>query len=309
MLGLKSRTRGSNLIGCKMSKAKVMRLITIIIGLWKYLAGLNSRIKRRNSSYHKEQKAQALIACATQKGDKPENEDRGKPGRIGDWKVVVIADGVTNCRCGGEAAQIATDVLYSRIEEAGNQGERIGIQVLQEAYEKAVKKLGEEAMKRFGKKEEGYFQTTIIAVIEGEDSFFITYLGDGRSYLMRGDLQQGAQLMVPHGSGNVLRGGLTATGLVSNPVFIEHSKSFHSGEIVIVGTDGAFSDKEAVFELFETLKNKDALLNDTSLQQAIARWLKERTDRGLVTDDATVGILISDKAHKILTEKSQCGKS
>lgn len=248
-----------------------------------------------------------LIACSSFKGKKPKNEDRCRVSRIGRWKVLLIADGVTNSQYGGEAAQIAVDTFYEELERVDSLKRRITRRILKNAYQSALGKIREAALHKLAK-EEGY-ETTAMAIIETENAFVITYLGDGRIYLVRGDLEQGIQLMVTHGVGGVLGGALGPYGLVGKPVYIEHSKSFNSGEIIIAGSDGAFevgngAIKATVIKMLEKLADRNALFNDINLQQAITAVLEDMFNQDLINDDATLGIVVSDKAQKTLMEKA-----
>jgi hypothetical protein len=248
-----------------------------------------------------------LIACSSLRGTKPKNEDQYKVGYLGDWKVLFIADGVTNSPFGGEAAQIVVNAFHEEIEQTHKRRKRLRVNVLERAYRRAIVQLGNTALEKLGKRDG--FETTIIGIIESEDNFLVTYLGDGRIYLVRGDLEQGIQLMVTHRTGNVLGGALGAYGLTGQPVYIQHSKSFASGEIIIAGTDGAFEvgnggDKAPVLQVLERLKDKRALQDDSSLAQAVSSMLQDFADKGLLNDDATLGIIVSGKAHKALLEKS-----
>lgn len=252
------------------------------------------------------QKFEGLIACSSFTR-KSKNEDRYRAVRIDCWKVLLIADGVTNSRYGGEAAQIAVDAFYEELKRVSELRKEITRDVLENAYQNAVSKLREVALHNLGK-EEGY-ETTIMAIIEVENAFVVTYLGDGRIYLVRGDLEQGIQLMVTHGVGGILGGALGPYGLVGKPVYIEHSKSFDSGEIIIAGSDGAFeigsgAIKATVIRTIEKLADRNVLFNDISLQQAITTVLEDMANQGLISDDATLGIVVGDKAHKTLMEKS-----
>jgi hypothetical protein len=256
---------------------------------------------------NRKQETRGLVACFSFKGMKLENEDWHRVGRIGGLKVLLIADGVTNSRFGGAAAKIAVDSFYEEVERAHSLRKRITKRVLRRAYKSAVNNLREAAVEKLGQKEG--FETTLIAVIETDNEFVITYLGDGRIYLVRGDLEHGIQLMVTHGVGGVLGGALGSYGLTGKPVYIEHSKSFSSGEIIIAGSDGAFevgdgASADTIIKLLEKLKEKNVLADDTSLQQTIVAVLEGMSNQGLLGDDATIGIIISDTARRTLMEKS-----
>lgn len=258
---------------------------------------------RGNDTPNKKLEPRGLIACSSLKGMKPKNEDRHRVAHLGRRKVLLIADGVTNSRFGGEAAQIVVNAFYEEIEQAGILRKRITVRVLKKAYQRAVEKLSEAALERLGEKEG--FETSIIGVIEAKNKFLITYLGDGRVYLVRGDLEQGIQLMVTHRKGSGLGGALGPYGLTGQPVYVEHSKSFNSGEIIIAGSDGAFEaentgSKSTVIQVLAKLRERDALLDDSSLEQAIDALLQDISKQSPLSDDATLGIIVSDKAHRTL---------
>jgi serine/threonine protein phosphatase PrpC len=248
-----------------------------------------------------------LIACSSLMGKKPKNEDRCRVGRTDRWKVLIVADGVTNSQYSGDAAQITVDTFYEELERFENLKRKIIKPILKNAYQSAVFKLREAALNKLSK-EEGY-ETTVMAILEARNAFVISYLGDGGIYLVRGDLGQGVELMVTHRVGGVLKGALGPYGLVGKPVYIEHSKSFNSGEIIMAGSDGIFGEgntarKATVDKILEKFTDRNVLLSDSNLQQAIAAVLEDMFNQGLISDDATLGIVISDKAHKTLMEKT-----
>jgi len=246
-----------------------------------------------------------LIACSTLRGKKPKNEDYHRIGRIGNWKVLIIADGVTNSLLGGDASSIAVNTFYDEIERVHNDLGVLSIQLLRQAYDIAAKRLSEVALEKLGKTEG--LETTIITIVEMEHSFLISYLGDGRIYLVRGDLEQGIQLMATHRVGSVLGGALGAYGLVGEPVCIEHSKSFQSGEVIIAGSDGAFEQEgnagsPMIIQVLERL-TRNVPSDDDALNELIGALLNDWSNQGFLSDDATLGILVTAKANKVLASR------
>jgi serine/threonine protein phosphatase PrpC len=248
-----------------------------------------------------------LIACSTIRGIKPNNDDNFRVGHAGGCKFLVMGDGVTNSLGGGDASRITVNAFYDTIEKAYKVRQKMDFQVLERGYQNACNELKKTALERTGKPEG--FETTVIAVAETNISFFITYLGDGRLYLVRGDLERGAQLMISHRTGGVLGGALGAYGLHGRPVYIEHSKSFEFGEIIIAGTDGVFDlsntdGKPAIDRILEKLRAEGVTSSTETLRQAIDQTLENMVMENLIEDDATLGVIISGNALRELGRRT-----
>jgi hypothetical protein len=244
-----------------------------------------------------------LIACSTHRGLKEENQDRCRCGDLGSYKILVLADGVTRTFRGGQAADIAVNTFYDVVKKACD-AEEMDISVFKRAYGVTVEHLEQTAKKEISESEHR-FETTLIAIVESEDRFFITYLGDGRIYLVRGDLEQGIQLMVTHRVGLALGGALAPYGLLSSPVYIEHSKSFTAGEVIVTGTDGAFELETEGYEpvirqVLHRLKNKNVLRNNDALTETLKTFLQELADTQSLHDNATIGVIITERAKNRL---------
>lgn len=247
-----------------------------------------------------------LIACATHKGLKEENQDRCRCGDLDSFKILVLADGVTRSLRGGQAADIAVNTFYDVIKESCVSGS-MDIMTFKRAYKLTVENL-KQAAKYDISESENKFETTIIAIVESEDRFFITYLGDGRIYLIRGDLEQGIQLMVTHRVGFALGGALAPYGLLSNPVYIEHSKSFNAGEIIVAGTDGAFELETEEYtpvikQVLDKLRNKNVLRDNGTLTEALNTLLQELAKSRSLHDNASLGVIITERAKERLVNK------
>jgi len=249
-----------------------------------------------------------LIACSTHKGLREENQDRCRYGDLGLYKILVLADGVTRSLRGGQAADIAVNTFYDVIKKACDV-EEMDNSVFKQAYKATVENLKQVANNELSKSE-NRLETTIIAVVESKDRFFITYLGDGRIYLVRGDLEQGIQLMVTHKVGLALGGVLAPYGLLSKPVYIEHSKSFKAGEVIVAGTDGAFElenegQEPVIRQVLNRLKNKNVLQNNDTLTKPLDTLLQDLASTGSLYDNATIGIIITEKAKNRLAGEEQ----
>lgn len=91
------------------------------------------------------------------------------------------------------------------IRDASNKKRDFSVSVLKDCYHEASKRLINAASEAPLKEPE--LQTTLIAAIETQDSFFITYLGDGDIWLRRGD-GWAIPLMMPHKKGGCSQEGL-----------------------------------------------------------------------------------------------------
>ena len=251
-----------------------------------------------------------ILACCTQIGPKDENQDRYKCGTIGPWKTLVIADGVTRSLHGEQAAEIAVGIFYETLEQAHNAGQELGTALFREAYERVAERL--RSTGETSPAEGGGSETTLIGVVESDDRFFVTYLGDGRVYLVRGDLQKGVQLMITHGVGSALGGALGSYGLLGQPVYVEHSKSINSGEVFVTVTDGAFyielgeNEPPTITQILGRLgDSKEMLSSSEALEEGLGRFLQDLDDRGLLVDNATLGIIITERAKEGLVTEEQ----
>ena len=248
------------------------------------------------------------MACSTHRGLKEENQDRCKCGDFGMHKILVLADGVTRSLHGGQAAEIAVNTFYDVIRNASDVRKEMDMSVFKDAHKETVEKLKQVAKCETSESENRY-ETTVIAIVEAEDRFLITYLGDGRIYLVRGDLEQGIQLMITHKVGLALGGALGPYELLSKPVYIEHSKSFKSGEMIIAGTDGAFEleteeSEPTIRQIMNRLKNKDALQSNNALTQTLKLFLENLASNSSLYDNATLGAIITEKAQdKLVTQE------
>lgn len=249
------------------------------------------------------------MACSTHRGLKEENQDRCKCGDFGLHKILVLADGVTRSLHGGQAAEIAVNTFYEVMKNALDVRKEMDISVFREAYQETARKLKQVAKCETSESENRY-ETTIVAIVEAEDRFFITYLGDGRIYLVRGDMEQGIQLMITHKVGLALGGALGPYGMLGEPVFIEHSKSFKSGEIIVAGTDGAFEletegGEPTIRQILNRLKNKDALQSNDALAKSLNIFLEDLANQHFLYDNATIGVIITERAKNKVAREEQ----
>lgn len=238
-----------------------------------------------------------IVGCATHIGSKNVNEDYCVSVSMKRWKAVILADGVSSAQRGGEAAKLVTDAFLGVLIKAENNKQRMSSKLLKTCYNEASEKLKYAASEIITKGQE--LQTTLIAIIETYDRFFITYLGDGDIWLRRND-GWAIPLMIPHKKGSLLSGGLTEAGIKGTPVFIEYSNSFASGTMIIAGTDGVFDIEGGIdtliSELEQVLHNNqpDA---DTNFNLTIDDLLKKLHEKYKFSDNATLGVIVTGKTQ------------
>ncbi|MFC1925875.1 protein phosphatase 2C domain-containing protein, partial [Chloroflexota bacterium] len=272
---------------------------------------LPRKAKKRPASKKTGGKTSGLVACATHTGgDKETQEDNQGAyyaGVVEPWKVLIIADGVTDSPHGGAAAKIAVSTLRSAIVQAHFAKEGMNDGLLEQAYARAAS-----ILRQFYDKDETLkgeyeawqtYQTNIIAIIEDETDFWITYLGDGNIFLHRGELQEDkvVQLVIPGSDDATPAGVLCADESRSKPVYFRFSKSLLAGETIITGSNSAFQlqGEEPAFTIkgmLDLLRNSGHLKSNGKLQDALGSFLGVLAGKGSLRDDATIGLIISPKA-------------
>lgn len=241
----------------------------------------------------------SIVAAATHAGPKRINEDAVTVGSSWCHNLVTIADGVGGREKGKEAAETAVRVFNGSIKTKIRQSGTIHCEDIKPIYEQAARAIRE---KKYGK-------TTLISIIEKPRYFIISYLGDGQAYFLRGDTEAGVPLVIGHRK-NGLLGGTIGEILTAEPVVMQVSKAFISGEIVIAGTDGIFSDEirskkpELLSELLTTIKNAS---EDTNFTQVLYDFLDDLNKDNLLEDNATLGIIITRRAvDSMLKARCSC---
>jgi len=239
----------------------------------------------------------SIVAVATHAGPKKNNEDAVMMGSSWNHIFLTIADGVGGCTKSKEAAETAVNVVTTSIKVHIQKCGTIQYQDIKPIYEQAAKSIRDN---KLGK-------TTLISIIEKPKCFIFSYLGDGQAYLLRGDTEAGVPLMIGHRK-NGLLGGVISSSLTAEPVIMQISKGFISGEIIIAGTDGIFNDDihskrpDLLSELITTIRNTPMTKKFT---QVLYDFLDKLNYENLLEDNASLGIIITNKAAEALV-KGRC---
>ncbi len=274
-------------------------------------------------------------------GSKPRSNRGNQDSFFIKKNVVTIADGVGSSVGSEEASKIATE----RFTKFCLNEKDVNFETIEEIW----KKLGEELKKEyenyknsneinFNRVITSCFATTLLSLIETEKYYFVTYLGNGSIWYIRGDFVDffnnknsrkwpwcAVDLLIPHTSycgDEILFGILDQNGLNSSPKIIQIKRDSEFGEIFILTTDGVSSNDKVriiydenepsipkfseinsnIFSLLIELKNYiDNSEENQTLNDLINNFLNKRK----FDDDTTIAISISEKAIEYIKSRKQ----
>lgn len=208
-----------------------------------------------------------LLIGSGSKGAGKRNRDFGSHFAGKTFRCVAVADGVGESPISWEGAEIAVSTFIEEVKKADQEEGRLTVENLQSiwiAAGEAVKKRYEEDPERFNDPRilsSSFLATTLLAVVELDSSYLVTYLGNGSIWLVRGDFWEFldtprkwpwclTDLVVPHTKyrgEEALSGIIDHRGLRGDPSILEIRKNQRDGEIFLLTTDGISSqDKLAV---------------------------------------------------------------
>jgi hypothetical protein len=200
-----------------------------------------------------------------------------------------------------------------------------------DVYKLAKQKLidfAKEIITEEDKQDENLFGTTLISVIETDDKIKISYVGNGAIWHIRGNFNEfPSSYLFPWNAINILNphtipenGKEVLYRLISNnedfteciPSVIELEKDNEYGDIIMICTDGIYSVDQikagknekgtwvkyepSMLKFFENISRffvNIKLYNKEGIEQILKQYLEEI--KLMLDDDATIGILISQK--------------
>jgi hypothetical protein len=236
-----------------------------------------------------------IVAIATHEGLKTKNEDRVLSRSSQAFSFVILADGLGGRPHGEKAAQTAVDVFRDELVTIEQEKGSVEFGDMKAIYETAASRLRTIIKGKGGK-------TTLICIIERTGDFIISYLGDGQVYLMRGDTEMGIPLMITHRTKGLL-GGTLGPEMTAQPVTMQISKAFRSGEIIVAGTDGVFNPEigrvrpNLLIEFVSFFRDKYGLMPDNDI---LAEFLNHLHDLNLLEDNASLGLIITGQAREYM---------
>jgi hypothetical protein len=241
----------------------------------------------------------AIVTCATDAGFYPVNEDFCGWKDLPAGRVLVVADGVSGSPEGATASKVTVEVFLQEVEQASTKSnDRIDRGVIQAAYEKACAAISARTQQTGLSTSP---ETTFISVVELEDRFLFSYVGDGAIVLTTGSLKYATNLLIPHiGYAGALTRTLNAQVEQPKPAYIEVEKGFEDGEIVLIGTDGALppgrvleSSKKALEELRRTCQDEGECFDESSARQVLEEMVKNVLP---FDDNRTLGLILTKEA-------------
>jgi serine/threonine protein phosphatase PrpC len=244
-----------------------------------------------------------FTAVSSHKGPKRINEDRICSGSSWGLHYMVIADGLGGYPHGGDAAQIAVNTFQSQIKDIKRKDQPLQCTWIKQVYQRAAKQIKKAASNARG------WKTTLLCVIERPEDFLISYLGDGQIYLIRGDAEIAVPLMVGHRVGGLLAGVL-GPELTAEPVTMQLSKSFRSGEIIVAGSDGVFNPEiqqvkpDLLMDLIKCYKDQIKTEEPTAI---LFRFLDQLHTQNLLDDNASLGLIVTGNARQYLFQGDNNG--
>ena len=182
-------------------------------------------------------------------------------------RCVAVADGVGESPGSWEGAKIAVCAFLEGIRGLDVEEKRLTVETLQAIWAQvgdSLKRRYEENPERFNDPRilsSSFLATTLLAVVELDSSYLVTYLGNGSIWLVRGDFWEFldtprkwpwclTDLVLPHTKyrgEEALSGIIDHRGLRGAPSILEVQRDCRDGEIFLLTTDGISSqDKLAV---------------------------------------------------------------
>jgi len=259
-----------------------------------------------------------------------------------DKNIVAIADGVGESIGSEIASDHVTKMFVSECSSLGK--DNIDFKSINEVWlklDEMLKELYKEKYENanfdFTRVLTGFLATTLLSVIELEDSYIISYLGNGSIWYVRGDFWEFLEsrrkwpwciedILIPHSSyagDEALFGVIDSTGIRGTPSIISIKKDTERGEIFILTTDG-ISSKDKIRVLITNGSNgdqipksqeinhnifkilciiRDYLNNYKSYSYTLDDLINKFLDENNFDDDATLAILISEKAIQYFAMK------
>lgn len=261
------------------------------------------RVKHQPVVHKTDQLSSGFTAVSSHRGPKRINEDRICSGSSWGLRYMAIADGLGGYPHAGDAAQIAVNTLQSHMQDMIQKNKLAQLSQLRQVYTRAASEIKKAASDAKG------WKTTMLCVIERPEDFLISYLGDGQIYLIRGDAEIAVPLMVGHRVGGLLAGVL-GPELTAEPVIMQISKSFRSGEIIVAGSDGIFDSEiqqvkpDLLMDLIKCFKGQLKTEEPTTI---LYRFLDQLNTQNLLNDNASLGLIVTENARQYLFQGGNNG--
>lgn len=281
--------------------------------------------------------ALAAFSCAasvTNKPDPQRNEDAVaviRP-RHGRWHGLALADGLGSAACAREAARFVVMTVCKELEE------RDRVKSLPHLFQSVQERLRRYVVGHAGGAAEvrgPAWATTLIVVLETEQTLILAYAGNGAIWHIRPEFSQFQgqvglpwhclNLLNPH---SVPRRGVEALSRVISgdggppvqPSVLHLDKDRVMGDLVLICTDGLYSHDQALcgadsegrlwtrteesmtrlYSLLSAQFSRPEPSSECAVQQSLERYLADLKEDGLLEDDASLGLLATSAALSYL---------
>jgi serine/threonine protein phosphatase PrpC len=275
------------------------------------------------------------VASVTNKPNDTDNQDSAITAENKDlnWRSVVVADGIGSSEYAAEASTIVVQEIKNLLET--HKGRRLNLnKIFAAAKSRLIERAKEVLGDQFAIIDKANsFGTTLTVAVETSDRFVIGYTGNGAIWHIKGNFNSfeptqylpwnAVNCLSPHSFQRAGREVLYKFFSVSDdfdqvkPGIIEIHKDHRFGDIIMICTDGIYSydqvqiGKDVNERLWisgeETMQSFYAQLDhlffdgNPRLSQAdfeggMRQYLERLKAEGLIEDDATLGIIISQEA-------------
>lgn len=272
---------------------------------------------------------------------KDENQDAVNSIKMDLFNALVLADGIGSTKHAKEASEAAVYCLTQNLQNVWNVVPFNLKKIFRKTFDDFCSRI--ETLHRIRIAGEKEFGTTLLCAVESDDAFRFAYTGNGAILHLKGEFisfrpQQYllpwcyANLLVPHtlsenGQEALYKYyGYGAGPLQTDPTVLELSKDSNgSGDIIILCTDGILSNDQlaigkdnsnklwkeestAIGMLLNALRKaieENEELTETILRKVIKEYLKELKAHQLMTDDSSVGIIVSARAQDYFRGKAK----
>ena len=265
----------------------------------------------------------ACVVSVTARAGRGRNEDAGAVAFVprGGLQGVVVADGLGSYSQAGRAALLAVYEAVAWLRDRGEHFGRGGFTRLFADVHGVLRSYARE-LARGGDPEPRVFGTTLLVAVDTGGELAAAYAGNGAIWHIRGNLDEFPSATPPWNAVNLLnphtvpRGGREALYNILDaaeerppvPTVVSVSKDPRFGDILLLCTDGVSPAGQAgrgtgaglaVIAIHQALRDLFAAWDgesDLPLRAALEGCLSELRDRGVLEDDATVGVLVTADA-------------
>lgn len=146
--------------------------------------------------------------------------------------------------------------------------------------------------------------STLIGVVDLPDELVLIYVGDGGAMLTTGRLVVARNLLVQHWDRNARHTLSISPAAPVSPAMIRIRKNFAEGEVFVIGSDGAIPSQHTL-RLLHTIRSwyethdvghlTPAQIS-LEIEGVLHEELNRRAECGELTDDATLGVIVTNRA-------------